>query len=297
MALTNRMNDFQGRQLIAGRFFVELIKPIRPWFLELVSTYKERGEFIVLPTFIEGYYDDRRDKEIALFSTLCMSWAKDAYPQVQDMRRLMGDSPWEWFTQRLFTTISVGREQDNKLEGCNTRYWQIARLFDKLWSLWRKKGRPESLSKCFRARSSENGTSQMETFAVEACKACECNRYSSYKENVIEMVLRASDGLGISLWNNSKADVRCPRNADIRRFLKIWVGDYSQGYWDFDATIRWFGFERDTDFFYLWMAWQRLSRLRPKECSRFATVFYGRYKEGRKAAPSYWNNYLPTIIF
>ena len=93
--MKENLDDFQGRQMVIGRYFTELIKPIQPWMMQMLAAYKEQGDYPQFPTFIEGYYQDSRDKEIALISTFCMNWERNIYQQVTDMRHIMGDSPWE----------------------------------------------------------------------------------------------------------------------------------------------------------------------------------------------------------
>lgn len=291
------MDDFQGRQMVIGRYFTELIKPIQPWMMQMLAAYKEQGDYPLFPTFIEGYYQNSRDKEIALVSTLCMNWERNIYQQVTDMRHIMGDSPWEWFSQRLFTTISTGKNQNKTLDCCMIKYWQIARLFDMLYTLWKQKGRPPGLKKCFYPRRTAKAVSAFESFAEVTSKAIHYSRCTRYKANVIELVMRTSDGIGVGLWGECKAGDKCPRSGKVRKFLKMWVNDYSVGYWDFDTTIRWFGFKRDADFFYFWMAWTRLSRISPKECSRFSTVFWNRYDERKLFSERRWRDFLPTINF
>lgn len=283
------------KRIIIAKFFKDFVKPVIPFFRELTYKYKEYGEYPVFPTFIAEYYTDKRDKEVALFSTLCMDWRNgDVYEQVQSMRELMGDSPHEWFQRRLFVTISVGRVQNDKLGNGGAKYWQIARLFDRLYHLCKEKNTFE-LGRVFHSRGKAK-RSRMELFAEDVCTAIEFDKRWEFKINVIELVFRATDGLGMGIWKGCKTGEKCPRNIEIHNFVKIWLNEYTKK-WDFEDTIRMFGLDNDADFFYLYLAWAKLSRKRPKECSRFATVFYDRF-DRREALPVYrWRKFFPTIEF
>ena len=280
------------RQLLIGRFFSRFYEPVRPWFRELVSTYKERGDFTVFPTYIADYYENPHDKEIALLSCLLINWDADVHRQVQSVREMLGKSPWEWFTNRLFVTMSTGGEQDKGLSGTRFRYWQVARFFDTIYQRWRKAFFPDGLEKCFPITS---GRSSLEKFADDIFDGTYRREGFVFKATVIEYVLRASGGVGQSVWKSRRSGDRCPQGEILYRFLQIWINDFRKDCWDFNKTIRWFCFDKDEDFFYFWMAWTRLSRLRPRECSRFSSVFWKRYNERNVAPPSYWRMYLPTI--
>ena len=273
--------------IIVGRFFESFVEPVRPWMVELVSKYKASGFFPLFPTVIADYYEDKQDKEIAVLSTFCMDWDRDVNAQIQAMRQLMGEHPWEWFTKRLFVNISLARFQDEYIcTGC-AQNWKLARFFDRLHKRYKVE---KSISKCF----SKNGS--LEAFAEAVSKETEYTNGWKYKINVIEIVLRTSDGIGRCLWGNGKANVKSPNRKEITAFLKMWINDYKRS-WGFDNVVLWFGFEKDTDFFYFYLAWQFMARRKPKACSRFATVFYSRYDTRHIVPLSQWKNYLPDIDF
>ena len=281
------LSDRRQMPIIVGRFFKGFVEPVRPWFKELVSKYKESRLFPLFPTVIADFYEDGHDKEIAVLSTLCMDWNKNVNAQIQAMRELMGEHPYEWFTKRLFVNISLGTVQDDFIcVGC-ARNWKIARFFSLLYKLYAVN---ESLKKAFSKKSS------FESFAKNALEKIEYPKDWEYKTGVVELVLRASDGIGIGLWKNGRSTVKCPRKKKIKDFLKMWVSDYKSS-WGFDEVIRWFGFEKDEDFFYFWLAWKHLSRIKPKSCSALATVFWSRY-DGRYFFPAgKWKMYFPEIEF
>jgi len=273
-------------------FFEEFVRPVRPWFMELVDKCKEQGEFGLLPTYIAEYYADSRDKEIALISTFCVGWfSPSTERQLEDMRRIMGEHPWEWFRQRLFTAISTGNEQDRRIAGAGIEQWRVARFFDALHSRCTRR-------RCFRLENclTGKGDSLFRKYFTDACASIDNKKLYMLKADVIELVLRTSDGIGLGLWKGIHDFDRCPHGVRLERFLKMWMTNWKT-LWDFDSSIRCFGFRSDRDFFYFWLAWTRLSMLRPRECSRFSTVFSKRYTERHFAPPSYWKMYLPKINF
>ncbi|MBR1526254.1 MAG: hypothetical protein IJ640_06295, partial [Prevotella sp.] len=62
------------RKKNTGDYFVNFSRHLRPWLHELAQKYKERGEFPLLPMVIlPSYYEDARDKEVAVFAGLLIS--------------------------------------------------------------------------------------------------------------------------------------------------------------------------------------------------------------------------------
>ena len=281
------LSDRRQMPIIVGRFFRGFVEPVRPWFKELVSKYKESRMFPLMPTVIADFYEDRNDKEIAVLSAFCMDWDGDIKAQIQAMKTLMGKHPWEWFVNRLFVNISIATRQDDYIcTGC-ARNWKLARFFDRLYMRYKEE---KSLSKCFSRKGS------LEAFAEATSKEIEYTDGWKYKINVIELVLRTSDGIGQNLWGSGKMNVKCPHRKEINDFLRVWVNDYKWS-WGFDDTVSWFGFDRNYDFFYFFLAWKFLSRRKPRTCSSFATVFYNRY-DSRLIVPAYrWKDYFPEIDF
>lgn len=277
------------KQVIIGRFFSQFYEPVRPWVMELVRSYKEHGDFTQFPTFIADYYDDRRDKEISLLSCLLLAWKRDVHCQVEEMRDILGEHPWEWFTQRHFVTMTIGRNQNCKILS-GLHYWQVGKFFDMIWDAYSNLGCPESLEKCFPMKE---GVSGVLRFYIEYGENVLKIHRSRVYADIIDFVLRATDGIGVGLWCDRRRKMKCPRSDELNKFLRIWINEYSNVHWDYEKTISLFGFDDDTDFFYFWLAWTSLARRRPKECSRFATVFWKRYSERHLAPPSYWRMYLP----
>lgn len=277
------------KQKKVGEFVADFLSPIRPWMKDIVSKYKESELIISYPTSIAEFYDDALDKEIALFSTMCMDWSGDTYSQINAMRRLMGEHPWEWFSQRIFVSVSQGDEQDERLASNGIQYWKIAKFFDKLYSLWRSKKRPDGLRQCFPTNRNMNRRTNIEKFVESVLKTLKYDKEWEFKAQVLELVLRTPDGIGMGLW---KGHARCPRNVLVNKFLHTWVDEYRNGFWSFDNTVLAFCFDKPYDFFYFTLAWDLLRKKKPAECSVFSTLYGRRYSRGRRIPREKWKKYM-----
>lgn len=284
---------------VVSRFFREFFKTPHDWVVELVAQYKQYGNLPLFPTAIADYYDDPRDKEVALVATLCMDWDKDTiYTQMQHLRRLMGEHPWEWFANREFISLSVGNMQQNSLDGTRTcKFWKIAKTMQCLYEeLKITLGGFRRMEEVFPEGRTNAYGSHFDFFAEKVGKACKMKNMS-YKASVIELVLRTSDGIGCGLWTGYPYLQKCPVSVDLCVFLQQWIPDYNYRTWDYDKTLRLLGLEYDYDFFYFWMAWEELSRRNPAGCSRFLTIFYSRYTKRMFMKPYTWRNIFPEIDF
>ena len=62
---------------------------------------------------LPSYYTDTRDKEIAVFAGLLISEmetnGRTTFDKVSTFRKMLGESPWEWFVQRQFVSLSIGK--------------------------------------------------------------------------------------------------------------------------------------------------------------------------------------------
>ena len=233
----------------------------------LVAEYKQRGLFPVFPTQIIEYYPDAADKEVAIFSALCMDWKNGMeLEQIADMRNLMGPHPAEWFWNREYASISIARLQNNRLNGSKeAKYWKIARTFDILHLMCEDYNGLISLRAAFRKTS-------MDKYCQRVAQECGF-RFIPYKQRVIELVLRTTDGIGRGLWKAKPEKIQCPRNKDINAFVQLWFPYFRRDRYDFDEAIKFLGFDYDYDVFYAFLAWTELQRLHPKECLHYQRRF------------------------
>ena len=267
---------------VKERFFLDFSVSHREWLRELVQKYKEHGVFPVFPTQIIEYYPDNKDKEIAIFSTFCMSWRNgNEIQQIAAMRKIMGDSPYEWFMNREFSLLSVGREQMNKLDGCNVaEYWKIAKVFDILYDFCYDGRKVMLPSEAFKANT-------MAKYVNEIVAFCEI-KDSVYKQGVVELVLRTTDCIGSGLWYNSKAKVKCPVSDFLKKYMKEWFPDWNERMWTWDEAVGLYGLETSYDFFYAYFAHQELANLDTIGCRRYATRYHYRWKNALVYARRYW---------
>lgn len=263
----------QNREIVKAvrqRFFYEFSEYHCEWLRRLVKEYKKHGSFPVFPTQIIEYYPRVADKEIAIFSTLCMSWRNGReLEQIASMRKLMGDSPSEWLMNREFVTLSIGREQDHAIEGyTNGRYWKIAKVFDLLY---------DTLSdvRGLRYPSSVFTPKKFSEFCQEVSQICDISGIE-YKQAVIELVLRTSDGIGRNLWPTAPSKVKCPVSVDLKRYMTKWFPFWRSGLWSWSEAIKLFRLENEYDFFYAWLAHTELERLDPLACRKYATRYQSR---------------------
>lgn len=241
------------------------------WLRQLVAAYKERGEYPVLPTQIIEYYRDQADKEFAIFSTLCMSWDNGKeLEQIADMRRLIGGHPAEWVKNREFVVLSIGREQDNKLDGYKrAQYWKIAKVYDVLYDLCYE-------GQGFFLPSDVFTKASFADYCQQVADTCEIKDIA-YKQAIIELVLRTSDGIGRGLWPMTKK-LQCPQPKGIKTYLKTWFPDWHSSIWTFEEAISLFRLEHDYDFYYAFLAHTELARLHPLSCKKYLSRFQSRWK-------------------
>lgn len=286
--------DVKTAKAVRERFFDEFAAFHKRWLRELVAKYKERGEFPIYPTQIIEYYPDNADKEIAVFATLCMSWKNGKeLEQISDMRKIMGEHPAQWFRERGFVVLSIGREQNNKIEGyAGGKYWKVAKVFDLLYDELLTRGRDMLPSEAFKAN-------KFTEFCKKVGDVCELTDID-YKRSIVELVMRTKDGIGRGLWPY-RSTQKCPNTKDIRKYLKLWFPYFNNRFWTFDEAVRLFQLEHDYDFFYAWLAHEELARINPKACRQYLQRYKSRWELGWTFRGSDWTvkdrGMIPDIIF
>jgi hypothetical protein len=257
----------QQRRAVNAAWYAEFIKHHREWMRGIVAQYKQRGQFPVIPTQIIDYYPDAADKEVAIFSTLCMDWDNGhELEQIAAMRDLMWPHPANWFRHREYAYISIARLQMNRLDGSsNAHYWKIARTFDILHKLCETDFELISLRAAFRKMS-------MEKYCKQVAQECGFT-FLPYKQRVIELVLHTNEGIGRGIWKARPEKVRCPRNKAIYDFVQDWFPFLKKDRYDFDEAVKFLGFDYDYDVFYAYLAWSELQKLYPTECQRYQRRF------------------------
>ena len=256
---------------VRERFFDEFAASHRKWLRELVSKYKASGIIPVLPTQIIEYYADPKDKEIAIFTALAMNWYNGReLEQIKAIRKLIGEHPWQWFADREFILISVGREQDHHVDGYREgRYWKIAKIFDLLWDECFDGFDVRLPSQVLRGRT-------FYAFIEHVKSVCQITKME-YKRDVMRIVLFTTDGIGRALWGNHPNWVHCPESSEIKQYLAVWFPFWRTGLWTWQEAVRLFRLDHDYDFYYAWLAHSELESLDPKACKHYATCWQYRW--------------------
>ena len=295
----DRAIELKEREAVRKRnvtdYFLDFSKHHRVWLKELAVRYKRMGEFPMLPLLIlPSYYDDVRDKEVAAFVALLMK-EDGEYADIQAMRCLLGDSPWQWFKEREFVSLSVGDTQRERTGGVVN--WKIAKLMSRLWEelesmcgavvddgLFAIVGGIARLSRCtcFDAL----------TYLVTDCGV---GNYF-YKLRLLLMVLGTSDGFGVGVWDVEQQSLGCPLADGLRRFIETWFPDYRR-VGNMDDAIRLFGFEEECDFLYAYLGYRELQRSNPTGCSLYATRYHSWYSIDSRRKRYRWEEIQPEIPF
>jgi len=294
------------RKKNVGDYFLNTSRWHREWLKALAERYKERGEFPVMAlTLLPSYYDSIQDKEVAAFAALLFNDGENTLERVSSFRKMLGKSPWEWFEQRKFVGLSLGRNQNKQTGGIQN--WKIANLFGRLWDechvvtyeipseqIKQTFVRPLGVQVDLIARAQRCSYFDVLTYMLE--DGCVGNYF--YKLRLLLIVLCSGDGFGLSLWQNHNAQdtLRCPLTTEIRQFVETWFPDYRR-YGSVDDAIRLFGFERDCDFFYAWLGYRELQKRNPWGCRLYATKYTDWYAGGIRKKPHQWREVMPGIEF
>lgn len=280
-------------------YFLSTSRYHRPWLLELSKQYKNAGIFPVMAmTLLPSYYEQQEDKEVAIFASLLLPVDDDnVLVKVGAFKEMLGASPWEWFEQRKFVGLSLGRNRD-KLTG-GIRNWKIANLFGRLWDECHivtyeipSYVRPLGVQVSLIAKAQRCSYFDVLTYMLEDC----CVGNYLYKLRLFLQILACSDGFSLGLWSVDPSELRCPITHDLRVFLQTWFPDY-RTFGNIDDAIRLFGFERDYDFFYAYLGYKELQKRNPKECSGYATKYLNWYENATIKKACEWRRCLPKIDF
>ena len=283
-------------------YFLNTSRWHREWLKELATRYKARGDFPIMPlTLLPSYYDSQQDKEVAIFAALLFNDGDNTLERVSAFRQMFGKSPWEWFEQRKFVSLSLGRNRNKQTGGIHN--WKIANLFGRLWDechvvtyeipseqIKQTFVRPLGVQVDLIAKAQRCSYFDVLTYMLE--DGCVGNYF--YKLRLLLQILACSDGFSLGLWGVDPSELKCPLTHDLRVFLQTWFPDY-RTFGSIDDAIRLFGFERDCDFFYAYLGYKELQKRNPKECSECATKYMNWYENGYRKKPYQWREIVPRI--
>ena len=290
------------RKKNVGDYFLNTSRWHREWLKALAERYKARGEFpVMVLTLLPSYYDSIQDKEVAIFAALLFNDGENTLERVSAFRQMFGKSPWEWFEQRKFVGLSLGRNRNKQTGGIHN--WKIANLFGRLWNechivtyeipsekIKQTFVQPIGVQVDLIAKTQRCSYFDVLTYMLEDCSV---GNYF-YKLRLFLQILACSDGFSLGLWSVDTSELKCPLTHDLRVFLQTWFPDY-RTFGSIDDAIRLFGFERDCDFFYAYLGYKELQKRNPKRCSEYATKYMSWYEGGYRKKPYQWRAILPEI--
>jgi hypothetical protein len=291
-------NNAQVREKIRQKnirdYFLQYSQAVRPWLIELAEKYKAKGEFPLMPIqILPSYYTDVRDKEIAAFVALLIPETDNVLKNIGEFRLMLGESPWEWFKNRGFVRLGIGKVQDKRTGGVFN--WKIAKMMDRLWgegcgitATYTAFG--QAIKKF--AERHRCSYFDVQTYIFEDCGV----GYYEYKLRLFLLILSTSDGFGLGLWSVDQSELKCPHTSDLRTFVSTWFPDYRR-FGSIDDAIHEFGFERDCDFFYCYLGYKELQKRNPKACSEFATTYLKWYEIAARKKPFQFREILLPIEF
>lgn len=265
------------------------------WFRNLIGVYKERGVFPIMPSLITEYYTNRRDKEAALLITMCVKWGGDsAFNHVQDLKKILGESPYLWLRKGGYKSLALPRNQEGIIEGSrSTRYWKISHIASYLNNLCKGEDGFLPFEEAF---TKENLLPKV----VDEISVYFSLGEKYYRGRLMDMTFRTNDGIGKGLWSIPDGyQLLCPYSRDIGQFLKTWFPSYfgKENLFTFDEAVSVFGLERDYDFFYAYLAWKELCKRNPEECKKYVSKYSDWYGNGTIKRPCQWRKVQPEISF
>ena len=292
------------KRSVIKNYFLDRSQWHREWLKELACRYKAKGDFPIIPmVLLPSYYEDNKDMEVAAFAALMLNKCENTLDAVSELRNLLGKSPWEWFVQRKFVSLSLGVNQDGCTGGIPN--WKIAKLFGRLWDECHvltyeipnekvKESVVRPIGEQVKMIVEERHYSYFDalTYLLEDCSI---GRFF-YKIRLLLQVLSCSGGFSLGLWSVEPSELKCPVTYDLLTFLQTWFPDYYK-YGSADDAISLFGFESDCDFFYAYLGYKELQKRNPRECSKCATKYRNWYDNAYRKKPYKWREITVEIPF
>ena len=268
---------------VFARSFMDFAKHHVNWLCELKDKWLNRGDFGIRPELLADFYTEKRDKEIALIVSLFIPEGEKCLERVQQARKLLGDSPWEWFKNREFSGNDAARRFSRRLFRHLNEWWLECFSY----------GSYDSIEDFAKKTCTENLFSYLDFLE----RVVNVGKWSPSRLRiaVVLLVLSHADGFGQGVWDIGRKDVTIPVQDDFCVFLKMWMPDFSR-YGSPNDCVALFGMD-SVDFYYAFLAYEDLKRVRPKACSRYSTLYLCAYKTRPIYASTHWVNIFPEIDF
>ena len=95
------------RKKVISSFFRCFAKHHIKWLQQLKNAWLERGDFGIRPELLMDYYQEKKDKEVAMLAAIFIPDNGHCYDNIQEMKEYIGPEPWKWFVNRGFITKST----------------------------------------------------------------------------------------------------------------------------------------------------------------------------------------------
>lgn len=280
------MRKSESRRVMLARrkdFFVAFTVHHRRWLGELLAWYKRQGLSPTYPVFhVPLRYNDRKDMEAAAVASCLLSEKSDS----EELCRLIGHHPWDWFINRDFVSLSLGDKQNKRTSGCFN--WRLSSWLNRIHQSVAE-NHAESIKDAVLADAWHWG---LTVEGVLSRYAKETNAANMSNVRMLLLAMSEHDVLGNGLWP-LREPLKCPITGGVGAFLNIWfpsVGEYGT----VDDCAQLLGFDAG-DLYLLYHAYMRLGITMPEAFRRYVRLYRKWYKDGRFKAPRQWRKILPAI--
>lgn len=253
------------------------------WLNQLKDVWLESMNMGIRPELLADYYKDKRDKEVALLASLLIAHGERCYGRVQKFRKMLGRHPWRWFEKRGFANANHVGKIDKV---------RVFRFFNEWWQECFKYGSFSSIENCVKAYCLHGFTLAE---AINRISCVDVQKISWWRITHVLLILSDAEGVGQSLWDIRREDVQIHVTASMFAFMLTWLPE-ARRLGKPNDCVRLFGMD-SIDFLYCYLAYEELKRLRPKECSRYATYYQTVYESRSKVKENVWRKKQPKISF
>lgn len=253
------------------------------WLNKLKDEWLKTMNMGIRPELLADYYKDKRDKEIALLASLLIAHGDRCYGRVQKFRKMLGRHPWRWFEKRGFANASNVGKIDKV---------RVFRFFNEWWQECFECGSFSSIENCVKAYCLHDFTMPE---AIYRISYIDNQKVSWWRITQMLLILSNADGIGQSLWDIDRKDVQVHVTTPMFAFMLMWMPE-ARKVGTPNECVDMFGMD-SIDFLYCYLAYEELKKLRPKECSRYATYYQTVYENRTTIVPSIWHKKQPKISF
>lgn len=281
----------------------KMSRGVTVWLNELVSAYKERGEYPILPYLIGNFYKDDDDRAIAiLMGCLFLSISQDKPERVVDTIKefiaLIGEHPYEEFYRgRKFVLLSTAGMRDKYIDSpLSISFIEVSKVINSLWETQEREAKP--IKRIFQSLVASKNTSP--TQALRQMIDTTYVKSTEYRLNLALLALCSTDGIGVGLWNFEGAErlLRVPCENDMEKFADMFCPEYKRYGLTIEDVGDALGLKKPVDMWYAYHAYRKLFVSEPTECARFARRYRTHFERGRYRRTDRWTlkQLLPPIV-